>query len=68
MFLVRGRDLLEYALEGEDVRDHLAFPCVFGTITGEEIRASGNGRVIEVTFQGASFMSVDDSEGGWVGD
>ena len=39
--------ILEYALEGEDARDNLAFPGVLGAITVvEEIWVGGNGRVI----------------------
>ena len=54
------RLILEYALEGEGVRDHLAFPCALGPITGvEEIWAGGDGRVIEVAFQASGSMRVD---------
>ena len=62
------RVILEYALEGEDERDHLAFPCVFDVIAGvEEILASGDERVIAVAFQASGPVSVDNPEGGWVG-
>ena len=46
------RPILEYALEGEDARDNLTFPGVFGAMTGvEEIRVGGDRRVIEVPFE-----------------
>ena len=62
------RLILEYALEGGNERDHVAFPCVFGAIAGVgEIWASGDERVIAVASQASRPVSVDDSEGGWVG-
>ena len=60
---------LEDALEGEDVRDDLALPCVIGPITGvEEASVDGHERVVKVALQGSVSVGVDNLEGVWVGD
>ena len=63
------RFILEYALEAEDGRDYLAFPRVLGPITGVERPLLRRDRPHSPKFlQASGSMSVDDSEGGWVGD
>jgi len=60
---------LKDALEGEDVRDDLALPCVIGPITGvEEASVYGHERVIKVALQASVSVGVDDLEGVWVCD
>jgi len=60
---------LEHALEGEDVRDNLAFPRVIGPIAGiEKPSVDGHECVIEITLQAPVPVGVDDLEGIRVGD
>ena len=60
---------LEHALEGEDMRDDLAFPCVIGPIAGiEKASVDGHECVVEIALQASVPVSVDDLEGVWVGD
>jgi len=60
---------LEHALEGEDVRDDLAFPCVIGPIASiEKSSVDRDECVIEITLQASIPVSVDDLEGVWVRD
>jgi len=60
---------LEHALEREDVRDDLAFPCVIGPIASiEESSVDGHERIVEITFQASVPVGVDDLEGVRVGD
>lgn len=60
---------LEHVLEGEDVRDDLALPCVIGPNTGiEESSVDGHERVVEIALQASVPVGVDDLEGVWVGD
>ena len=59
----------EHALEGEDVGDDLAFPCVVDATTGvEQSAVDGHERVVEVALQGSVAVGVDDLEGVRVGD
>jgi len=60
---------LEHALQGEDVRDDLAFPCVFGSIAGtENCSVDDHECVIEIALQAPVPVGVDDFEGAWVRD
>ena len=60
---------LEHALEGEDVRDDLAFPRVVVPIAGvEETSVEGHECVVEVALQASVSVGIDDLEGVWVGD
>ena len=58
---------LEYALEGEGLRDDLALPRVVGPIAGgEDTSVDRNERIVEAALQ--TCVSVDGSEGVWVSD
>ena len=60
---------LEHALEGEDVRDDLAFPCVIGPIAGiEKSSVDGHECVVEVALQASVPVGIDGLECVWVGD
>ena len=62
------RFILEYALEAEDVRGCLAFPCMLGPITGVERPLLRRDRLRSPkSLQASGSMSVDESGGGWVG-
>ena len=60
---------LEYALEGVDVRDDLALPCVLDWIAGvEDIPVEGEVRIVVIALQTPSSMTVDGLESVWGGD
>jgi len=60
---------LEHALEGEDVRDDLAFPGVIGPIAGiEQSSVDGHECVVEIALQASVPVGIDDLEGIRVGD
>jgi len=60
---------LEHALQGEDVRDDLAFPCVIGPITGIENSSMDDHEcVVEIAFQASAPRAIDDLECVWVRD
>lgn len=59
----------EDALEGENVRDDLALPCVIDSIAGvEEASVDGHECVVKVALQRPVSVGVDGLECVWVGD
>ena len=59
----------EDALEGEDVRDDLAFSRMVGPITGvEQPSVDGHECVVEIALQASVPVGIDDLEGVWVCD